>query len=84
MASHSIMGHFQGFVLKHGVDKSPCPHMFRRPCTRYAIGINNDMRMLVNLPLEANAVLRGLFCFDILSKDFKNSITVTESLYLCS
>ena len=25
------IGHFQGFVTKYGVDKSPCPHIFRRP-----------------------------------------------------
>ena len=26
MALHSKIGHFQGFVPKYGVDKSPCPH----------------------------------------------------------
>ena len=31
MALCSKIGHFQGFVSKYGVDKSTCPHMFRRP-----------------------------------------------------
>ena len=35
---HSKIGHFQGFVPKYDVDKSPCPHMFQRPCY-----ISNDV-----------------------------------------
>ena len=26
------IAYFQGLVPKHGMDKSTCPHMFRRPC----------------------------------------------------
>ena len=31
MALYSKIGYFQRFVPKYGVDKSTCPHMFRRP-----------------------------------------------------
>ena len=41
MALHSKIGHFQGFDPKYGVDKSPCPHMFRRPCIKTKNGLED-------------------------------------------
>ena len=35
MTLPSKIGHFQGLFPIYSVDKSPCPHMFRRPCQNF-------------------------------------------------
>ena len=55
MALYSKIGYFQRFVPKYGVDKSTCPHMFRRPCN--IIGKRHLLTLFAMCELIINSYL---------------------------